>query len=450
MNYLRKAKTLLSKNIWLSSIIVLSFFVCIGYSFSFKIEPKVDARAYDKIAWNIAEGNGYREEAKIDIKQDNALLRVGPIYEYFLAGIYKLFGHYYGPVWVIQALLHAMSAFFIYLISLAIFEDHEGRAKIGLIAAVVFAFYPDLVEISAMLMTETLYLFFVCLALYLFFRYLKQPTLHSLWRLSVIAGLAVLARPPLLFCLPIILYHFLKTKHYKHALIFISILILVFTPWTVRNHMVYQKMMPFGSAGQLNFWIGNYPGGNGEQESPKEANDFILNNEVWTVGDESVRQFKNFVVEHPGEFSLLSLKRINKYFSIFRPMGFWFYDSGWSQIIFVASSAAVSFFVLILALAGMILIIKSKNKPVALNYLALFTVATPIILFVTVVETRYRFQIYPFLAILAAYFIVEYKKDKNLWLKILVVASLVVIVNGGLDLAVNLESFKAKLASHLS
>ena len=100
-------------------IIILagSFLLSVGYAFHFRIEPAVDARAYDTIAQNIVSGNGYREDMQTDLAHDFAIARVGPLYEYFLAGIYEIFGHNYGPVWILQALLHALSAWLIYLAS---------------------------------------------------------------------------------------------------------------------------------------------------------------------------------------------------------------------------------------------------------------------------------------------------------------------------------------------
>ena len=93
------------------------FFVALLYSLYFHIEPSVDARAYDKIAWNMVQGNGYKEQANLSYDEDIAILRVGPGYEFFLAGIYWLFGHHIWIVWIINALLTAFSAFFVFLIT---------------------------------------------------------------------------------------------------------------------------------------------------------------------------------------------------------------------------------------------------------------------------------------------------------------------------------------------
>ena len=111
-------KNLIYKNGWLLIILLISLGLSVSYSFYYRIKPVVDAAAYDKIAVNIVRGIGYREDASVAIAYDYALSRVGPLYEYFLAVIYKIFGHHYGAVWILQAFLHTVSAYLIYLICL--------------------------------------------------------------------------------------------------------------------------------------------------------------------------------------------------------------------------------------------------------------------------------------------------------------------------------------------
>ena len=124
-------KDFIDQNKWLLIILLTSFGLSIFYSFYYQIKPRVDARAYDDIAVNIAAGNGYRELATNDFQYDFSLNRVGPLYEYFLAGIYKIFGHNYAPVWILQALLHVFSALLIYLSVLLIFSAEGGSASGG-------------------------------------------------------------------------------------------------------------------------------------------------------------------------------------------------------------------------------------------------------------------------------------------------------------------------------
>ena len=158
----------LSENKLLFGILALSFIFSLGYSFFYKIEPVVDARAYDQIAQNILAGRGFVEDSSKDILFDHAIVRAGPAYEYFLAFIYRLFGLHLEAVWIIQAILHALTAYLIFLVCRLVFK--ENSAKIGLLAAAFIGFHPDLIEISAMLMTETFYIFLITLTILYFLK----------------------------------------------------------------------------------------------------------------------------------------------------------------------------------------------------------------------------------------------------------------------------------------
>lgn len=449
MEYIKRLQIYYVENRILCLILVLSIVLSLSYSFYYKIEPKVDARAYDEIAQNILAGNGYREKVDLPFENDYSIARVGPIYEYFLAVVYLIFGHSYFMVWMIQALLHSLTAYLVYKTTLLIFEEKDNKKYLALWAAGIFAFYPDLIEISAMLLTETLYLFFVCFSLYLFFYYKRNPTFNILVLLSVVCGVTVLARPPFLVALPVILVCLYK-ESIKKLLLFAAIVLVVFLPWSVRNYVTFKKVMPFGVAGQANLWIGNHVGANGEQEASEEMNQFIREGQIDKLGDISTEKFFEFLRGHPDDFIKLTLLRVNKYFSFLRPMGFWFYNSGIKQMLFVASSLLASLILFIAGFAGVFKSIHDKNTGNNLKYFIIFTVTTPLLIFITVVETRYRFQIYPMLAIFAGYFIASFKEDPKNSVRYLIVASLLMLLNGFIDLGISWESFQEKIVSKLS
>ena len=437
-----KIKEIFRRDKALAVILFLSFFLSLSYSFYFRIEPAVDARAYDNIGWNLASGQGYREDLTKDIAYDASLTRVGPLYQFFLAGIYKIFGHRYEPVWLAQAWLHALSAWLVYLIASLVFSANDYRRSIGLWAAAIFGWYPDLIEISAMLLTETLYLFLVCLMVYLFFWYWDRQDYWAAALLGLSSGLAVLARSPVLFFIPVILFYFYKKNKIKQGILFLFILVSVFVPWTVRNYDVYREFLPLGGSGAFNFWIGNYHGGRGEQEPTAEHGYFVDNMPMAGLQDESMRQFKVFLRDYPAEFVKISFLRANKYFSLIRPMGWWFYQTGWGQIVFVFSSAMAIGVLFIMGFAGFIKSLKLKDLKV--YYLAAFTAITPLILFATVVESRYRFQIYPLLAIFAGFYLVDFIKTKRLdryfWL-----ALLILMANSSIDFIISWGKFKGRI-----
>jgi len=204
------------------------------------------------------------------------------------------------------------------------------------------------------------------------------------------------------------------------------------------------EIIRLGAGGAYNFWIGNYHGANGEQEPPDEAREFIKNYGVINIQPVAMNNFFTFIRQHPLEYVKLTALRVNKYFSLARPMGFWFYQSGLGQLIFLICSSLASVFLFIFGLAGLAKAFKLNHRQ--LNYLLAFTILTPLIIFATVVETRYRFQIYPLLAIFAGYFIIYLAGQKKFWLnKTLWLFAGLVLANGLLDLVLSLDRFKERL-----
>ena len=246
-------------------LIIVLFFVflaSVSYAFYYKIKPQVDAAAYDKVAVNITEGNGFRIDPSLPLDKDEAIMYNGPLYQYFLSGVYVVFGHHYEAVWIIQSLLRVLTALLIFLTCSKIFKD-DGR-RIGFIAMLFFGFYPDLIEINAMIMTETLFIFLAVLTTYIFARYYDNFNFKGSFFLGSSLALAVLMRSSVsIFILPF-LFYFLTRKNYKYLAVFFLAFIVFMTPWTIRNYAVYHRFLPTMANFGYNPWMGNFAGGDGE------------------------------------------------------------------------------------------------------------------------------------------------------------------------------------------
>lgn len=427
-------------------IIGLSFFACLFYSFWYKIQPAVDARAYDSIAQNIINGNGFRESVDGDILFDRSIQRAGPAYEYFLAGIYTIFGHQYGAVWIMQAILHALSVWLIWLIAKKIFLG--GGEKIGLIAAAIFGLHPDLIEISAMLMTETFYLFLTILILYCFVEvYFSQK-----WRWTLMLALSlavgILARPPIVLFVPIIVFWYIIKKQLKQLTLFVMLLVLSLVPWTVRNYTIYHQFIPTTLIGEYNLWVGNTLTADGGQLSGgyNPFDEYVAEHGYTTVHVAANTAFKNFIIEHPGSFIELTVIRTVRYFSLIRPMGFWFYATGIPQLIFIGLSGIAIAFLFITGFAGILKLVQKRNE--LFYYVVVLALTAPIVLLPTVVQSRYRFQIYPFLALSAGYAVYTWIKEKN-WLRdrSLFIVIIFLATLTGVDLFLNMEKVWTRFVS---
>lgn len=391
----------------------LSLVLSMGYSFFYRIPPVVDAQAYDRIAVNLISGYGFREDATRSFESDTAIVRAGPAYEFFLAGAYKAFGHHYEVIWILQAILHALTVYILFLICRETFPRGNGDA-VGIIASTIYGLHPDLIEISAMLMTETLYLFLTVLSIFLFVRLYRNPgKINYTFFLALSFAAAILSRPPVLLFLPIILMFYVSNRYYRQGLLLLILLTASLSPWVIRNYFVYHQFIPTTLVGEYNLWLGNTLTSSGGQFSApvNPLTDFIGKSGASQLKAKADMEFKNFIIGHPLVFIKLSFLRFIRYFSLIRPMGFWFYQSGLGQAIFVLFSLIGGSVLFTAGFSGMVLAL--KNRQGLINYLLCFAVSAPLALLPAVVESRYRFQIYPFLAIFSGYLLAAAWEKKS-------------------------------------
>ncbi len=401
------------KNKALAIILFLALVLPLAYAFLYRIPPVVDAQAYDRIAVNLVAGFGFKEDRTQSYEFDTAIIRAGPGYEFFLAGVYSVFGHYYEAVWVIQALLHAFSALLLFFICRKLFS--EKGELIGLIAAGLFGFHPDLIEISAMLMTETLYLFLIILTVYLFVLAHERPENSALsGAFGLVSGFAILTRPPVILFIPVILFAYYRLKRYRSAIWFIAGLALPIVPWVVRNYLIYHQIILTTLIGEYNLWVGNTLLANGGQISGgfNPLTTYTETHGFFGLKAKASAEFWSFILGYPLVFIKLCLVRFVRYFSLIRPMGFWFYQTGLKQAVFILSSVLATIVLFITGFSGLVAGLRERRP--LLWYLFIFALISPAVLIPTVVQSRYRFQVYPFLALGGAYLLAMAWK-KGLW-----------------------------------
>jgi len=437
----------------LTAIILASLAASLSYSFYFKIRPAVDAAAYDRIAWNLVQGNGYKENSSLSYDEDIAILRVGPGYQFFLAGIYFVFGRSYEVAWVINALLHALTALLAYFLSKEIFRENWNRV-LGFASAAFTGFSPDLITMSGMLMTETLAVFLVILLVYLFFKHINSPDrLTYLIPMALVFGFAVLTRTPsALLVLPIFYYFFTCPEHgrggkkqWVRFFIFIAVLTAVFTPWTVRNYKIYNAFIPTTGVLGYDLLVGNHPGASGELEPYEPAERYVYEYGRTEGNKLALKEVLSFIFFNPLEFLKITLKRISIYFSISRPTGFWFHLEGADRAVTLVFSAIYSALIFGLGFWG-VYKIKFLSNPDKEGAKLLFwlTLMAPLAVIFIIVETRYRFLIYPLLAVFAGFGLSDLFKKKLEFRPALAIWG-VLLLNGAIDGLRNLDRVAEKL-----
>ena len=268
----------------LSIVIVLAITVRIAFGVYYGSQPNFlhenDHWTWDNLAENISKGNGYiinnvhpdkrevysKEEIQ-KILQDEyffSIVKYGkptsfwePGYAWFLALIYKIFGHSIIAALIVNAFLWGGVVYLVYKIFVEL-----NYPPIGLIAAIMTAFFPSFIFVSATLMTETLFIFLMNLTIYFLLLGINRLS----WNIIVISGLVMgytlLTRTNILFWLPIIVvfaFMTLKRKKILFNLLWSVAIIAMITPWIIRNHNVHGKYFFMPTKGPRVLYEWNIP-----------------------------------------------------------------------------------------------------------------------------------------------------------------------------------------------
>ena len=314
---------------WPTVIFAVAFLLRAVYTFQVRYTPffqtlGLDAKFYDQWARDIAGGTAER-----------GAFFMTPLYSYFLAIVYRLFGRDLFLVRMIQAGLGAATASLAYLLGRDVFDR-----RVGLLAGLLTASYGALIFYDCSVLLTPLLVFLNVLAVYLLLRAdASGKPIHYL-AAGAVLGLATIGRAAaLLPAAAAVLWIGLSRRAgagstasgtsrssggrarprgdgpsatrsvalCSAALVVLGIALVV-GPVTLRNYVVERDFVLITSNGGLNFFIGNSEGATGGYVKP-EGLDIVTDPDGRAIAERALgRELK------PSEVS-----------------GYW-YDRGWMQI----------------------------------------------------------------------------------------------------------------------
>jgi hypothetical protein len=203
-----------------------------------------DSNSYDILAKNLLDGNGY-----VDFYGDSELLRT-PGYPLFMAFVYTIYGD---PIFIslIQIFLTLAAGIMIYNITTFLgYGEKAGLAAMGLYCLNGIVFVHTL-----FLLAEALFVFIITTAFYLLLKYQKKPNIRLLGITGLLLGLSALVRPIAVYFIAVIILLLLyyskdRITTLKHAVVFLTLFIIVLSPWLARNYAETGKVM-FSTSGPL-------------------------------------------------------------------------------------------------------------------------------------------------------------------------------------------------------
>ena len=365
-----------------------------------------DAKSYDTLAVSLLEGKGLQkwdyEGLFSDPKQSLIVYSFRPPFlPIVLAGVYGVAGHHFWVARVVMALLSAATCVVVARIARRLFG---GRA--GVVAGLLMAVYPKLIYYSGDIVTETVYIFLLALAVAMLFA--AGEAAHGPWRWPVagaLMGLATLTRSALLAFLPfaalwVLIVRRQKARAVGEAALLALGFLAAMAPWWVRNAAVHASFVPATTEGGLTFWVTNWEqaDGGGHVDHTSQRGKFDRLSEV-EIDRKFYRLGWAYVRGHPGHFLRLAATKFVRFWRL------WPHASEPSVGVAAALVAGLTFApVLLLAIWGALLS-RRQWRPLLLLYLLIGYYTALHMVFMAI--TRYRLPLEPFLIILAAHGLVS-------------------------------------------
>lgn len=278
-----------------------------------------------QIANYIIEGKGYWWDWNHTIPpQPTALLP--PIYTYFLVLFLKLLHNPFRLIYAVQGLINALGIFPSYYIG-----RHLGGRKTGIIAAILYAVFPEVAVTPTKLISEPLFVPLVMLGLYLYLRFSEKlkssNAIAGFFALGLLMGFASLIKTTgslivMSFFLSLVLIRVNRKRHYTAAIVLAVGFFLAISPWLIRNYIVFKKPLMMASNFGYNLWRGNHPWGSGtEYLDPENLSESKLSPEYLKYLEANRPQTEvaldkfylhealKFIKQDPGRYIKLTLKR---------------------------------------------------------------------------------------------------------------------------------------------
>jgi hypothetical protein len=363
-----------------------------------------------RVARSIAEGHGFGNPLW---GPSGPTAWYAPVFPYIFAGVFKVFGVFTlascFAIVTFDAIIASLTCLPIFFFARRSFG--EGAA---LAAAWAWVFYPYSAYWSVIRIWET-WLATLFLAI-LFCICLKLEHSSKVWLwigFGLLAGVAALTDTVVLGVLSILALwaiwrlHQQRKRWFAPALCSVLAVILVISPWMIRNAVVFHKFIPIRDNLALEFRVGN--SGNSQQTMDLFAGPWLpwVNDKEWKayqrMGEAAYFHWKGqqasaYIKAHPIWFAGMTARRIG-----FVWTGYWSFSDVYERGQTLDPLAIALLTLLsVLCFLGLRRAFREKGFQAAMPY-AIMLFFFPLIYYLTHVERWYRCPMDPFIVALAAY-----------------------------------------------
>jgi len=359
-----------------------------------------------RVARSIASGYGFGSPL---FAETGPTAMVTPLYTFLLALVFKLFGVYTAQsamaILSLNSLFSALTCLPIFFIARQTFGS-----AVAVRAAWVWAFFPYAIDFAAARVWGDCLNALLLSIIFLIALSLQQTNSIAGWLLfGLLSGLAALNCPTIISTLPFLAAlacYRLKRSGKKYTLsmsIAAIAMVVMVSPWLVRNQLIYKQFIPFRD----NFWLEMYIGNTGDTSdivpdwthpatSKEEMEKFRQMGELAYMSEKR-RQTIDFIATHPLTFLWLSVRRM-----VYIWTGFWSFSAGYLGLEPFAIPNMIFCSMLTAVMMKGLWSAWRKNREVAMNY-AVVLISYPMIYYITHPTMDYRHPIDPLIIVLAMY-----------------------------------------------
>lgn len=274
---------------------------------------------YKIYAENFAAGRGFwmPNPYSESIHLDRAYAFRPPLFPFLWGCVYNLTGGSYVPIRIAFSILGAATVALAYLAG----REMTGSRLTALLAGLACAVYPPLVWHSVHLMTEPMFIFLQTFCIFALFR--LRATGRARWVIAagLAAGLGILTRSVLIGFAPLIALWIVwmggwKKRAWANAIAFGVVVMIVMSPWIIRNYRVFHRFVPTTTDAGHGFYVANNPR---TLDDPRgfwipEDWSFLLRPGETSLGEVEANQrlmglARDYLIDNPGTAARLMARR---------------------------------------------------------------------------------------------------------------------------------------------
>ena len=217
----------------------------------------VDASTYETLASQIVDGKGFTSPSG-----EPTRIRP-PGYPLFIAAVYLVAGKHPLAAVFVQAILGSLGALLVFNLA-SRFAD----SRVALTASLITASYPALIFYDSRMLREGFTAVLILLGVIAAFRAREQKTTGSYLWLGAAVGAASMTRPETVLLAAPLAWIAIPgipsfRRSFRPALLIAGTIAIAWTPWTVRNVILFDSISPVHAGLGSTVWFGSRWANNG-------------------------------------------------------------------------------------------------------------------------------------------------------------------------------------------